>query len=211
MAHLLFVVGSIDDSDEEFLMNGHTTPGMPSISIEFMNSDGDSNHSKEAIQETKDDSESEFDSEEEFMEMGRKLIQHKQTKSRLMLQGMDDDDDRKQQMAQYTEEFSYVDTDREYALKMQKQQLHKHQKSWIDHAIEERERLRRAQEERRRYLRNSVSVADLDNNDQLTPRGKRIQRDSMKVKPMKDRVSMDLGSLRQMDIEDDEDEMLIAE
>merc|ERR1711879_88912 len=148
----------------------------------------------------------------DFFSHASQLYQHKRTQSKLssmQMQATSDDDDRKQQMKAYTEhhqyghseleESSYVDHDEHLAKELDKRQGHQHQESWNEYSGYMDEEQRR--QVRLHRMRNSVSVADLDNNDFLTPKGNEVKRRFKKVKRMRDRIGNKLGVVQQ----DDED------
>ena len=234
-----------DSEDDEPLLMGHgVTPGMPDgdsmsiVSMDDDSGDSDSDRPPEPLMEVKEDSDRQsdrapdstdsesddvFDQEEQWSQ----VIKHKRTQSGRMGQhGMTDSQHMTSQFTNYTaenqyggaelESFDHVDTDKEYALRMQQDQMRKHEQSWNEQsanqkAMDEKERLRRKREERERYLANCVSVNNLENDDVWTPKGtKYTKKDALKVKPMKDRLSMDVKP--QLDqIQKEESDMLIAD
>merc|ERR1719295_2475380 len=166
-----------------------------------------------------DEDEDDEYSRNDFFAHASEEYQHRRTQSKLSLM-RSDDDDRKQQMKAYTEqhhyghseleENSYVDHDAHLAKQLDKEQAHQHQESWDEYSSYMDEEKRR--QERLRRMRNSVSVADLDNNDFLTPKGNEGKRRFKKVKRMRDRIGNKLDKLQQDEgDENQQDQMQIVE
>lgn len=197
--------GDDTDSEDELLIgdghvtpmgNGHT-PGMSgSPSIELMSDEDSENEHQEPslrpLAESKEESEDTSDTEDDIEEIfyEKATLQSKSNKKEKspnplsLQQPLSDDEHRTSQFAAYTEQYSHIDVDENIARSLAKQEEEENRKKM------EMEGAEREKQRRMHQLRNSVSVADLHNNDMLTPKGGNKWRKTKKVKRMEHRLNL---------------------